>query len=403
MSRNVLVKGSSAAADVAEQTDAGAPKPPPVRKTVAATPLAPAPPVPSVVAAGKGISPKPRVPPSVSRSAPPVIQGVRPADRSTPPTTLESKSLFELLDASGEQSPARTPSASVSQPTDVAAPLWPSGVPQPERALELLRGKIQDETWSASLAKLRSQLTDVESSALRPGGGALDLSGLRNAVVTRFRLAAALNVKPAPDVAVDGAALERLLDETDVVLSKLQLPEAATEPVRAAFTAARSAMAKDAVALSEIAAEIARRAAEDAAASKATQKYSHVARIVAASTDTAKIALRSKVLWALTAISFLGAGAFHGYRHLKNKSEVQVLMPDAPPGVNGFKNEALGISVFQIYDKTKPADPGMVAELKKKAEATGKTLHEVGPGEFILAPSSMKISDVASPSKPGTP
>ncbi len=262
---------------------------------------------------------------------------------------------------------------------------------------------MQDETWAATLAKLRSQLTEVESSSLKAGGGAIDLSGLRNAVVTRFRLAAALGVKPEPGVAVDSAALEELLDETDVVLSILQLPEAATERVRAAFSAARSAMAKDAVALSEIAAELARRAAEDAAAAKSTHKYQHVARIVAAGGHTAKTALRSKVLWAVTAISFLGAGAFHGYRYLKAGSEVQVLMPDAPPGMNGFKNEALGISVFQAYDKTKPVDPEMVAQLKKKAEATGKTLHEVGPGEFILAPSSMKIPDLAPPSKPGTP
>ena len=383
----------------------GAPKPPPVRKAVAATPLAPAPrAAPS--AAGRGGSPNPALPaapPSVPKSAAPVVPSVRPVNRIAPATTLESKSLFDFPDASLEQSPSRTSSASGSrQPTDFGAAPWPSGVPQPERALELLRGKVQDETWSGSLAKLRSQLTDVESSALKPGGASINLSGLKDAVVTRFRLAAALSVKPEPGAAVDGAALERLLDQTDVVLSKLKLPEAATEPVRAAFSAARSAMARDAVALSEIAAELARRAAEDAAASKATQKYRHVARIVAAGSDRTKTASRSKVLWALTAISFLGAGAFHGYRYLRSGSEVPVLMPDAPPGMNGFKNETLGIAVFQTYDKTKPADPAMIAQLRKKAEAAGKTLHEVGPGEFILAPSSMKIPGLA-PSNPGTP
>jgi hypothetical protein len=162
-------------------------------------------------------------------------------------------------------------------------------------------------------------------------------------------------------------------------------------------------MAKDAVALSEIAAELARRAAEDAAASKATRKYQHVARIVAAGSDGTKTPLRSKVLWALMAISFLSAGAFHGYRYLKTGSELPVLMPDAPPGMGGFKSETLGIAVFQTYDKTKPADPAMVAQLKKKAEAAGKTLHEVAPGEFIIAPSSMTIPDLDSLSKPGTP
>src|SRR5712692_1388516 len=275
MSRDVFVKGSSAAEEVAKQADTGAPKPPPVRKAVA--PLAAAPPVPPLAAKGKGVASVPSPPPAGSTTrptlAPPGAIGVA----GVSPTALESKSLFDFLDASSGQSLSGTTSASASvQPTDFGGALWPSGVPQPERALDLLRGKVHDETWSATLAKLRSQLTDVESSVLKPGGGAIDLSGLKNAVLTRFRLAAALSVKPEPGVAVDGAALELLLDETDVVLSKLKLPEAATEPVRAAFSAARSAMARDAVALSEIAAELARRAAEDAAASKATRKYQHV-------------------------------------------------------------------------------------------------------------------------------
>jgi hypothetical protein len=71
--------------------------------------------------------------------------------------------------------------------------------------------------------------------------------------------------------------------------------------------------------------------------------------------------------------------------------------------MGGFKSETLGIAVFNTYDKTKPADPAMVAQLKKKAEAAGKTLHEVAPGEFIIAPSSMTIPDLDSLSKPGTP
>ncbi len=142
MSRDVFVKGSSAATDVAKQAATGAPKPPPVRKAVAATPLAAAPSVPSVVARGKGaasapsppvssnsrptlappgavavagVSPRPAVNPSVPKSAAPTVS-LRPANQSAAATALESKSLFDFLDASPGQALAGTTSVSASAP-----------------------------------------------------------------------------------------------------------------------------------------------------------------------------------------------------------------------------------------------------------------------------------------------
>src|SRR5260370_38770176 len=101
--------------------------------------------------------------------------------------------------------------------------------------------------------------------------------------------------------------------DADTGLKNLQTPhEAATSTVRASFVSARAALAKNAVALSNFAAEFAQYAAAEAATNKATKKYEKVARLVAASGDTTRIALRSKMLWVGLGVSVLWAVRFRG-------------------------------------------------------------------------------------------
>jgi hypothetical protein len=144
------------------------------------------------------------------------------------------------------------------------------------------------------------------------------------------------------------------------------------------------------VALSNFAAEFAQQAAA-AVTDKATKKYEKVARLVAASADTTRIALRSKLLWAVLGTSVLGAVAFHGYRYLHAKN-APVSGPNySVAGMHGFKSESSGIAILHPIDPTKPIDPAAIEQLKAQAEASGKTVHEVGPGQYVIAPSKLHV------------
>src|SRR5262249_33261518 len=139
-----------------------------------------------------------------------------------------------------------------------------------------------------AIENVLDSLTEVELGALSGRPSPLDLSTLKEAVIVRLRLASALETKPARGAPIEMGALERLLREADSALTQLQTPEVATQTVRAGFASARAALAKDAVALSNFAAEFAQHAAAEAAAHKATKKYEKVARFVAGGADTAK-------------------------------------------------------------------------------------------------------------------
>jgi hypothetical protein len=209
----------------------------------------------------------------------------------------------------------------------------------------------------------------------------------------------ALEQKPAPGTAIDGTALEGLLTEVDAVLANLQASKG-TEPMAAAMSAARGALARDAVALSEIAADEAYRVANAAAESNATKKYQHVARLVSVGSETARATVRSKVFWAVLALSVIGAAAYHGFRFLAPPPPPPLaagLPADLPPGVFGFKDDKQGIMVLHALDKQHLPDPAALQQLKAKAEATGKAFHQVAPGEYIVAPSAMHIPDMSSP------
>jgi hypothetical protein len=246
---------------------------------------------------------------------------------------------------------------------------------------------------------LLGQLSEIESLALYGRPSPVDLTPLRNAILTRWRLAVALELRPPPGTAIDGGALEALLTEVDAVLANIQASADGNEAVSAAIAATRGALARDAVALSEIAADEAHRAANAAAEAKATKKYQHVARLVSVSSETAKVAVRSKLFWAIAIVSVLAAGAYHGYRYLAPRPPpaVSSLPIDLPPGVSGFKDDSRGIIVLTVPDRQQLPDAAALQQLKAKAEATGKAFHQIAPGEYILAPPAMKIPDAASP------
>jgi hypothetical protein len=272
-------------------------------------------------------------------------------------------------------------------------PTWPGSVPGTEEASRLLSGEGSQGKHDEAIDGLWNSLTEVELGTLLERPSALDLSALKKAVIVRWRLAHALETKPARGAPIDSGALEGLLKEADTALTKLQTPpQAATATVRASFASARAALAKNAVALSNFAAEVAQQVAAEAAINKATKKYEKVARIVAASADTTRIAFRSKVLWVGVGLSVLGALAFHGFRYLHAQNAPVSGPGYSAAGMHGFQNESSGIAVLHPIDPSKPIDPAALAQLKAQAAASGKTVHEVGRGQYVIAPSKLRFS-----------
>ncbi len=388
----------------------------PIRSTTGVRPLVPAvkpvsKPPPAQVSAAKpppkiGTSPgtkppavaklppaaaRPQVPPTTPTRALRTPPTVKPSSKVTAPPTPPGQS----VKAPGQ---AAALLSSTSGPADDQAsqapstPTWPCGVPGMEEASRLLSGAGSKGEHDEAIEGLWNSLTELELGTLLERPSALDLSALKAAVIVRWRLAHALETKPARGAPVDFGALEGLLKEADIALTKLQTPpEAATAAVRASFVSARAALAKNAVGLSNFAAEFAQRVAAEAAASKATKKYEKVARIVAASADTTRTALRSKLLSVAMGLSVLGALAFHVFQYLHDKNAPGGVPSYSAAGMHGFQNETSGIAVLHPIDPSKPIGPAALAQLKAQAAASGKTVHQVGPGQFVIAPSKLRV------------
>jgi hypothetical protein len=412
MSRHPTFKAGEAPAEETGKANAK-----PIRSAPGVRPVVPAvkplsKPAPAKVGAAKppqkgGLSPAMKPPavakPAVGVARVPQVPPTTPTQPlRTPPMVKPSSKVRAPLASAGQpvsapQPQATAPRSSTSAPAaDEQAPqpstvTWPCGVPGMEEASRLLSGDGSQGKHDEAIEGLWNSLTEVELGALLGRPSPLDLSALKEAVIVRWRLANALETKPARGAPIEVGALERLLNEADIALTKLQTPEAGTETERASFASARAALAKNAVALSNFAAEFAQQAAVEAATNKATKKYAPVARLVAASADTTKIALRSKLLWASLGVSVLAAVGFHGYRYLHAKNAPVSGPSYTAAGMHGFQNESSGIAVLHPIDPSKPIDPVALAQLKAQAEASGKTVHEVGPGQYVIAPSKLHL------------
>src|SRR5262252_8134850 len=237
---------------------------------------------PGATAATSGPAPKPAVPPAVKPLPSP--PGIAPASRSRPsPNGVPPKVGAAKVGGPPVIPKATAAVASANQTTVAAVPqalrpvppknrvspssdgvgavdvvpmsltatAWPCNVPSVAQASQLLSAESARAGKGGASGKLWSSLTEIERNALMGRRSSLDLTALRNAVLVRWRLANALETRPPAGSPIDVSALEGLLNEADAALSKLQLPEGATEAMRSGYASARGALAKDAVALSE--------------------------------------------------------------------------------------------------------------------------------------------------------
>lgn len=262
---------------------------------------------------------------------------------------------------------------------------WPVGVPTSQEAGDVLTGKLDVEgVLVGPTQRILAALTDRESAELFREDGT-DAPPLRRAILLRWRLEVAIAVKPAAGDQLDAEALEALVQEIDQVLGALQVPADADEPTRMAFDAARSEIARDAVALTELAESASRTSAEQSA-EKVVKRYEHVARILSSGHETEadrRERRRLKLMFAVAGVLALANAAYYG-RGLVGPRPEQDLQSLAP----GLKLVTPSVRGTPVVVETVPGEtkPGDIELMKQSAELRGDVLFEMGSGQYGIRP-----------------
>jgi hypothetical protein len=197
----------------------------------------------------------------------------------------------------------------------------------------------------------------------------------------RWRLAVALERKPAPGAPFDNGALEKFLQEVDQVLEQLPPNEGAAQELQAGLASVRGALARDAIALSEFARVSREQAVKDARALGRAAAPQAV-RKMTVDQDAAEQAPRRNVkLIVVTVVLALCSGFLHAMQW-RNAPKVSVI--SAPTGTPQDAMGAGGGGVVLF----KPLDPSKFneAELRAKLEAKGQQLTALGNGHYLISP-----------------
>lgn len=270
-------------------------------------------------------------------------------------------------------------------PVDLSSP-WPSWMPSLENSLAVLAGEaVLPPPLQAFTDENRAGLSDLELAELRSESADAATLDWRAVALTRWRLGLAISALPQPPPQVDAPSLDALLAEADAAMAAVQrLSESATDEARAVLDAARAALARDAVALSELIRAEAPRPTD--APAPVRRNSTPTARIVSVATVpqevTNKRRRRDVAVWAVFGVSVLLAGAYHGQRLLKKPPVAGVTVPGAPEGTHAVQ---IG-SDQQIVRASGDLDPNQVESFKRQVEASGKTIQEIAPGEFLIRP-----------------
>jgi hypothetical protein len=256
---------------------------------------------------------------------------------------------------------------------------WPKSVPAGDKALAHLQGAGDDAELTSITQTFRATLSPVELQVLEPS--IPDSDPLRSAMLIRWRLAVALERKPALGAPFDSSALEKLLQEVDLVLEKLPPNEGAEQSLQAALSSARGALARDAIALSEFARLSREQAVKDARALGRAAAPQAVRRVTVDEDSETQGPRRNVKLIVVTVVLALCSGFFHAMQW-RNAPKVSAV--SAP---SGTPQDAMGAGQGGIV-LFKPIDPSKfnAAEYRTKLEAKGQQLKELGNGHYLIMP-----------------
>jgi hypothetical protein len=295
-----------------------------------------------------------------------------------------------------EQDPHHSPT-SVEELTALLAgaknahqPMWPGNVPSHAQALEILRGQLTLAMSLPSARKLQEKLTQPEREALRTDGMA---DTLRDALVARWRLAAANDLLPNAHGKVDQAALDTLLTETDANLAALRDELTPAPELALAIDRTLEALTTEAI---ELASNVKQASGQAAVAATPAPAPTHAPKKAAPAPAQPAFQpveesgqqpgkKRSQLGASIAlAVVLLAAGAYHA-KSLMGSPNEQSNYAGAPPFTQVIATDS-GILLVQ-WTRTGPTTPEQQAWLQGQ-QAKGMQLKELSPGRYVLTPAS---------------
>lgn len=338
---------------------------------------------------------------------------LHPDTAAEPPAELPAELLSEIFAEGGSEAPPESASylseaalfeleplaenaiegAATAAASDEAPACWPSNVPSLSEAAEALCGRTDIAGPIREVTeRLRASLSPAEQETLEQGELAFHPTVLRGAILVRWRLELALELRPKRTEPADTAALTQLLSEVDRVLVKLNSAE--LDPgldLAAAFEASRACIVTNAVEVAEIGAR-----APAAVKPKSEGRKKEPRAIFDATMRrprTARERVMRAALQSLFAIAVVGAAVFHAARFTAKTGDSRpATSVAAASGVSGgmitARDDANNITVFRPLGDG-PVETATLEKMKAEAAAAGKTILELGPSEFVMVPQSM--------------
>ncbi len=272
--------------------------------------------------------------------------------------------------------------------------MWPGNVPSQAQALEVLRGRLSLAVSLPGARKLLEKLTQPEREALLVDGQA---DALREALVARWRLAAARDLLLTAGGKVDSEALNALLAEVDHSLETLRAATPSTPELGLAIDRTWETLTQEAVDFSSDVKAASNQPEPPAPAPVAHHKPAATGK-VSFDTESQEQASRRKKVQLLQisalAVVMLAVGAYHFTSMPRSQPSNQTGAPnntlittDAKTGTQVVRSTLVG-----------PASPELRAWLEQQ-KAKGLEVKELDPGTWLLspAPKAPATADTGSP------
>ncbi|QRO01771.1 hypothetical protein JRI60_23470 [Archangium violaceum] len=258
---------------------------------------------------------------------------------------------------------------------------WPGNVPSQAQALEVLRGRLSLAVSLPGARKLLEKLTQPEREALLVDGQA---DALREALVARWRLAAARDLLLTAGGKVDAEALNALLAEVDHSLETLRAANPATPELGLAIDRTWETLTQEAVDFSSDVKAASNQPAAPAPAPVAHHRPAATGKMSFDTENPEQAGRRKKVqllqIAALVVVA-LAVGAYHLSSTPSSKPSNHAGAPnntlittDAKTGTQVVRSTLVG-----------PASPELRAWLDQQ-KAKGLEVKELDPGTWLIGP-----------------
>jgi hypothetical protein len=285
------------------------------------------------------------------------------------------------------------PTKTISRPDVEAVPAagWPSAVPELAEAILLLKGEAAPPAaLKAVTEQLAASLSFQERAALFEAEPSAGSTVLVQVAATRWRIAAALALRPTNGEPPDSGALDQLIGDIDTTLAQLgELGQTDDEELRAACEAARKSLARG------IGQLLPTTSAESAKSVDAIERArrSEVEQTLAKASSTVRVKQdfgpsgpkgRGKRIAALICgVVATGLLAFAAFSLIPESEKSVPTLPLPPPGTELLGNPRAGSVILSSTDG-KPLSREAVEKFTAEARAAGAEVQPLGPTQLLL-------------------